>query len=92
MKKKDGPWYYEMHNLGYNYRITDFQCALGISQLKKLNKFLTKRKKIAKIYDSNLSDDNFFTTPKVKKEFKHAYHLYPLQINFDTKQQKKKII
>ncbi len=91
MKKKDGPWYYEMHNLGYNYRITDFQCALGISQLKKLNKFLTKRKKIAKIYDSNLSDNNFFTTPKVKKEFKHAYHLYPLQINFDTKQQKKKL-
>ena len=38
--KNEGPWYYEMHRLGYNYRITDFQCALGISQLKKLDFFI----------------------------------------------------
>lgn len=45
------PWYYEMHSLGFNYRITDMACALGISQLKKLNSFILKRKEIAKRYD-----------------------------------------
>ena len=49
--KRHGSWYYEMQNLGFNYRITDFQCALGLSQLKKLNKFVKKRKEIAKIYN-----------------------------------------
>ena len=51
MHSNDGPWHYEMHELGFNYRITDIQCALGISQLKKINKFIRKRKEIAKIYE-----------------------------------------
>ena len=50
------PWYYEMQELGYHYRITDIQCALGLSQLKKINKFLTKRKNLAKRYDFELKD------------------------------------
>ena len=54
IKNSHGPWYYEMHQLGYNYRITDIQCALGISQLKKINYFIEKRKNIASIYDNNL--------------------------------------
>ena len=91
MSKKDGPWYYEMKELGFNYRITDFQCALGLSQLKKLGKFLKKRKEIAKIYDYGFCDNNMFVIPKVNKGCSHAYHLYPLQINFERKNQKKKL-
>ena len=52
LQKNDGPWYYEQLELGYNYRITDIQCALGVSQLDKLPVFLEKRKKIAKRYDA----------------------------------------
>ena len=91
MISNDGPWYYEMHELGYNYRITDIQSALGISQLKKINKFIKKRKEIAKIYNKHFSQDNFYKIPKVEKSNSHAYHLYPLQINFKSNEQKKKL-
>ena len=76
-------WYYEMHDLGFNYRITDFQCALGFSQLKKLNKFLKRRREIAEIYNSKFKNKSFITVPKINKNCKHAFHLYPLRINFD---------
>lgn len=83
LEKSDGPWYYEMHEPGFNYRITDFQCALGISQLKKLNEFLKKRRSIAKFYDRAFTKDDRFIIPSVSKDAKHAYHIYPLQIKFD---------
>ncbi len=83
LEKNDGPWYYEMHEVGFNYRITDFQCALGISQLKKLNKFIKKRREIAQYYDRFFEGRNEFIIPYVSKNVKHAYHLYPLQIKFD---------
>lgn len=83
LEKNDGPWYYEMHEVGFNYRITDFQCALGISQLKKLNKFIKKRREIAEYYDRFFNGRNEFIIPYVSKKVKHAYHLYPLQIKFD---------
>jgi len=77
------PWYYELHDLGYNYRITDFQCALGSSQLKKLDSFIQKRREIAKQYDDSFSNIDFLKTPKVQNGIEHSYHLYPLQIDFD---------
>ncbi len=83
LEKNDGPWYYEMHEPGFNYRITDFQCALGISQLKRLNEFLKKRRSIAKFYNKAFCQDERFIVPAVPKDAKHAYHLYPLQIKFD---------
>ncbi len=83
LEKNDGPWYYEMHETGFNYRITDFQCALGISQLKKLDKFLKKRREIAKYYDAYFGKDDRFIIPAVDSKCRHAYHLYPLQIKFD---------
>ena len=71
-----------MHELGYNYRITDFQCALGSNQLKKIQKFISKRKKIASIYNRSFSQKNYFTIPYVNKSVNHAYHIYPLCIEF----------
>ena len=84
LEKNDGPWYYEMHEVGFNYRITDFQCALGISQIKKIDRFLEKRREIAKYYDDYFGKDERFIVPNVSEDCKHAYHLYPLQIKFDA--------
>ena len=58
-----------MHDLGFNYRITDFQCALGISQLKKLDEFVAKRRKISRIYDDALSGLDNFITPKINYKY-----------------------
>jgi UDP-4-amino-4,6-dideoxy-N-acetyl-beta-L-altrosamine transaminase len=90
MLKNDGPWYYEMHQLGYNYRITDFQCALGITQLKKLERFVKRRTEIADFYNNEFANDDRFIIPEVHPNFKHAYHLYPIQINFKNLKTTKK--
>jgi len=79
---KKFPWYYEMHQLGYNARITDFQCALGISQLKKLDKIVKRKKEIAQIYNHNFSKIKNLKIPPVFKNKVSAFHLYPLRINF----------
>ncbi len=70
-----------MVELGYNYRLSDIQCALGISQLKKLNKFVQRRNQIANIYSKNFKN-SIFKKPIVEKNNFHSYHLYPLQIQF----------
>lgn len=83
LEKNDGPWYYEMHELGFNYRITDFQCALGLTQLSKLISFVDKRRAVAKYYDEIFTNDERLIIPYIAANAKHAYHLYPLQIKFD---------
>ena len=83
LKKNDGLWYYEMHELGYNYRITDFQCALGSNQLKKLDQFVQTRREIAKKYNKSFSNIQNLKIPREQNSVSHAYHLYPLQIDFD---------
>ena len=83
MEDNDGPWYYEMHEVGFNYRITDFQCALGSSQLKKLDIFVENRIEIAKQYNNSFSNIEFIKIPKVQNTVEHSYHLYPLQIDFE---------
>ena len=83
LENNDGPWYYEMHEVGYNYRITDFQCALGSSQLKKLDSFVENRQKIANKYDESFSNIDNLKVPETHNTVGHAYHLYPLQIDFE---------
>lgn len=77
---KDGEmadtWEYEMRELGYNYRITDFQCALGISQLKKLEAFKARRREIVSYYNENLGLPHLIERP-----FSNAcFHLYPILV------------
>jgi len=81
-KLKNKPWYYEMKELGFNFRLSDIQSALGISQIRKLNKFIQKRKKIALFYNKIFTDTEKFTIPLVEKNVTHSYHLYPLLVNF----------
>jgi UDP-4-amino-4,6-dideoxy-N-acetyl-beta-L-altrosamine transaminase len=75
-------WYMEMQELGYNYRITDFQCALGISQLKRADEGLKKRTEIAKKYDLAFQNASNIKSPglEISADFadQHAYHLYVL--------------
>jgi UDP-4-amino-4,6-dideoxy-N-acetyl-beta-L-altrosamine transaminase len=80
-KRNDNPWQYSMGQLGYNYRLPDINCALGISQLSKLNIFINKRRKVASIYNKNLLIE-CIKLPEEKKNIFHSYHLYPIQINF----------
>jgi len=78
-----GPWYYEMVDLGFNYRLTDFQAVLGLSQLKKLNKFIIKRRKIVEIYNNSFKNIDWIKTPNdINNDF-ITYHLYVIQINFE---------
>lgn len=86
--KQDGPWYYEMQELGYNYRITDIQCALGISQMDKLNYSLYRRNQIAQIYDKELKNidwlklpNNYFNKDWLEKVEYQNLNNKPLNLN-----------
>lgn len=74
------PWYYEIHDIGYNYRITDIQCALGISQLEKLDSFVARRREIASIYNEYFADIDQIITPIELGMVKSSYHLYVIQV------------
>lgn len=74
------PWYYEMHSLGFNYRITDIQAALGISQLRKLDSFVKRRKEIALKYDKAFL--NSVVKPLYSFTNNSSYHLYVVKVNF----------
>ena len=79
-KPEKGGWYYEIEDLGYNYKITDFQCALGISQLKKLDKFIKLRREIVAKYNKAFRDIKEIVTPIEKNYLKSAWHIYPIQL------------
>ena len=78
----DGPWFYEQIDLGFNYRMTDIQAALGLSQMSRLHDFVIKRNSIAYRYEKLLKDVPVFL-PKIAKDTYSAYHLYVIQLNLE---------
>jgi len=82
-RSEQGTWYYEMVELGYNYRITDFQCALGLSQLRKLPRWLARRRGIARRYDEAFKTVVGIRLLNVQPDVNHAYHLYVVRLTLD---------
>ena len=80
MTRNDGPWFYQQLDLGYNYRITDIQCALGCSQMKKLDRFLARRKEIVAHYNEAFADCENIVTPHQLPETESGWHLYIVQV------------
>ena len=83
LTKNDGGWYYEMQELGQNYRLTDIQCALGISQLSRVDDFIKRRIEIAKRYDDQLSRIEEVIIPFQEQYSKSSYHLYVIRFDLD---------
>lgn len=82
-----GPWYYEMPELGFNFRITDFQCALGIQQLERLDAFCERRRQIRRQYNEAFADLPHVQLPRLRNEADEpltSWHLYTLQIDFEA--------
>lgn len=84
LSKKYGSWYYEVRDLGYNYRLTDIQAALGINQLKKIESFSKKRRSIWKKYQKALGGDLRVELPTEKKGAQPVWHIYPIRLNLGT--------
>lgn len=81
--EQPGPWYYEMQELGYNYRMTDFQAALAISQLSKLDMFVDRRRAIADRYNEAFCDMDAVVLPYQDGEGESSWHLYVVQLTPD---------
>lgn len=78
--KKPGSWYYEMQELGFNYRLTDIQSSLGMQQLKKLARFLKRRREIARMYSGLLRDVEGVTIPREHGDVVSSWHIYCIQV------------
>jgi perosamine synthetase len=82
-RQSEGQWHYEMVLLGFNYRLTDIACALGLSQLKKLEANLLRRREIAAGYAAAFRDLAGVVPPAVRPDVKPAWHLYPIRLNLE---------
>lgn len=82
-KSSDGPfWRYDIDRLGYNYRLTDMQAALGTSQMRKLERFVARRNEIAERYSAAFADDDRIELPPAAPDgWRHAYHLFAIQVD-----------
>jgi perosamine synthetase len=79
----NNPWYYEMQDLGFNFRITDIQCALGLSQLQKLDRFIDRRRKLVEKYDKSFKEFNNLKPAQYNGREISSHHLYVIRINFN---------
>jgi len=79
-RQESGQWFYEMVLLGFNYRLTDIACALGISQLEKLDDNLARRREIAARYHAAFKGEDGLIAPSVRAEVNPAWHLYPIRV------------
>jgi perosamine synthetase len=80
-REQQGSWFYEMVDLGYNYRLTDIQCALGLSQLRKLPAWVRRRQEIAWKYDAAFAEMPAVEPLRVREDVSHAYHLYVVRMD-----------
>ncbi|MBO6177664.1 MAG: UDP-4-amino-4,6-dideoxy-N-acetyl-beta-L-altrosamine transaminase [Selenomonadaceae bacterium] len=90
-KESDGPWYYQQVELGFNYRMTDIQAALGYSQMDRLDEFVRRRRYLAKRYDDLLKDLSL-KTPYVPDYANPSWHIYIVRIDFAKVKKTKKQI
>ncbi len=79
LESNDGPWYYEMQSLGYNYRMTDLQAALGSSQMNRLDQFVERRNEIVSIYNKQLAQLPELILPYQLPKAKSSWHLYVIR-------------
>lgn len=86
--KPHGDWYYEMQFLGYNYRMTDIQAALGVSQMKKLAGYVARRREIVLKYAAAFAANPYFDLPPETENAKSSYHLYPIRLKDGYKAEK----
>lgn len=84
LTKNPGPWYYEMQSLGFNYRMTDMQAALGISQLNKLDFFKKRRREVIAMYNKAFAGMKYLKTPYEPENVSSCFHLYVTQIDFES--------
>ena len=80
MTKNEGGWYYEQLDLGYNYRITDIQCAMGISQMKKLDRFVERRRQLVERYNEAFTNMEEVIIPWQQEGCNNSWHLYVIQV------------
>ena len=82
-REQRGSWFYEMAELGYNYRISDIQCALGLSQLQKLSIWVCRRQEIAGLYQKAFAQMPAIVPLRVRTDVSHAYHLYVVRLDLE---------
>ena len=82
-KPSEGPWYYQQIELGFNFRMTEIQAVLGISQMKKVDRFVQRRHKLKKKYDELLANIPI-KKPFQDKDCYSALHLYPIQVELES--------
>ena len=83
-RQEAGQWFYEMVLLGFNYRLTDIACALGLSQLGKLDENLARRREIAAQYTAAFQECGEIMCPSVRENVNPAWHLYPVRLRLET--------
>jgi perosamine synthetase len=81
--RSEGAWFYEMRDLGYNYRLSDIGCALGLSQIDRLPQNLARRREVAARYNQAFADVSGVITPTEYSDVNSAWHLYPIRLELD---------